>query len=436
MTEAKKLGPFLAMMVVANTTIGSGIYLLPASLGTVGSISVISWLLATAGAALISGAFAWLAILNPGAGGLFSHVRDAFGPCAGFVAGALYWASCIVACVAIAIALSGYFGVFVPAAAKGAGATISTVVFLWLFVLANAFGPGFVARLQSWTMLLGLAPVLLLGLAGWFWFHGATFAHSWNVSGQSDLAIVPRATVMVFWAFLGIETAIVVAVRVRNPLRNVPIGTLGGLAIAAAIYISASAAIMGILPAAQLAKSTAPFADAVAPILGATIAGAVALCALFKASGTLAGGLLCMVESGECECVAGQLRTAPPAGNRVSIANLVFTGAVTSLVAVVSASPTLVRQFTIVTDVAVVLSLMVYGAASLAVLRLGRDLPRAQRMLAFAVAIGATLFSGTLIAVSEPDLLIWSAASVVIALLAYQPVRRRAAHLANSRAPA
>ncbi|HEY3778046.1 MAG TPA: amino acid permease [Rhizomicrobium sp.] len=436
MSDRKKLGPFLATMVVANTMIGSGIYLLPASLGMVGSISMLAWVAATLGAALICGVFAWLAILSPRTAGLFSYVRDAFGPCAGFVTGVLYWASCVVGAVAIAVALSGYFGVFVPAAAKGAGATISTIAFLWLLIGVNAFGPRVVARLQSWTMLFGLAPVFLLGLGGWFWFHPATFAHSWNVSGMSDLAILPRATVMVFWAFVGMESAIILSVRVRNPLRDVPIGTLGGLAIAAAIYMSASAAIMGILPAATLAKSTAPFADAVAPILGASLAGAVALCALLKASGTLGGAVLCTVETAACESIAGQVRKTAPAAHRVSLANLLFTGVLTSLIVILSASPTLARQFTIVTNVSVVLSLLAYGAASLSLLRLGRVLSPRRRVAASVTAVCAVLFSSALIAVSEPGLLIWTAGAVGLALVAYQPVRLRVANRARALAQA
>jgi len=85
--------------------------------------------------------------------------------------------------------------------------------------------------------------------------------------------------VMIFWAFLGIETASILVVRVKKPARDVPIGTLGGLAISAVVYILASAAIMGILPASKLAVSSAPFADAVVPMLGGLAAGAVALLA-------------------------------------------------------------------------------------------------------------------------------------------------------------
>ena len=90
----RKLGPFLATMLVAGGMIGSGVYLLPASLGAVGSISILAWVAAIAGAAMLAGVFSWLAILRPGTAGLFSYIRDEFGPAGGFVAGVIYWISC------------------------------------------------------------------------------------------------------------------------------------------------------------------------------------------------------------------------------------------------------------------------------------------------------------------------------------------------------
>src|SRR5690348_1827420 len=113
----KKIGPVLAIMMVASTMMGSGIFMLPASLGAVGSISILSWLIATIGAALIGGVFCWLSFADPHAKGLFSYIRDAFGPSAGFVVGSLYWVSCLIANVAIALAITGYLSVFVPAVA-------------------------------------------------------------------------------------------------------------------------------------------------------------------------------------------------------------------------------------------------------------------------------------------------------------------------------
>jgi arginine:agmatine antiporter len=422
----KKIGPFLATMLVVSTMVGSGVFLLPASLGVVGSIALYGWFIAAVAASLIGGVFALLALANPGAAGLFSYVRDAFGGCAGFVTGALYWASCLVACVAIALAVAGYLSVFVPVIAKPPGLTVATIAIIWVFVGANFFGSRFVARMQSWAVFLGLVPVLFAAIGGWFFFHPAVFAASWNVSGQSDLTILPRATVIAFWAFLGIETAIILAVRVRNPLRDVPVGTLCGLAISTLIYIAASTALTGILPAAALAKSSAPFADAFLPVLGAAFAGVVALCAMLKASGTLAATVLLTVETAECESVMGRMRTVSiAAAPRASFANLMFTGVVTSALVIISVSPTLARQFTIVTNASVVLSFGVYLASALALLRLGNALPARLRVLSRVVAGLCAIFCVALTAVSEIPSLIGSAVVIVLALFVYFAVHLR-----------
>ena len=423
--EQKKLGPFLATMIVTSSMVGSGVFLLPASLAAVGSISLIAWFAAALAAGFIGGVFVLLAIGNPQTAGLFSYVRDAFGPCAGFVTGVLYWASCLVAIVAIALAVAGYLSVFVPVIAKPPGLTIATIAIIWVFVAANLLGPRFIAAMQSWSVFLGLIPVMLAAIGGWFFFHGATFAASWNVSGKSDLAILPQATVIAFWAFLGLETAIILAVRVKNPLRDVPIGTLGGLAISTVIYIAASTALMGMLPAAALAKSAAPFADAFMPVLGAAFAGVVALCAMLKASGTLAATVLLTIETADCESVLGYMRVTPAPSRRASIANLIFTGAITSLLVFISVSPSLARQFTIVTNASVVLSLAVYLASALALLRLADALPQRLRVLAWVTALLCAVFCIGLIAVSEPASLIGSAAVIAISVAVYFAARFR-----------
>jgi arginine:agmatine antiporter len=428
----KKIGPFLATMLVASTMMGSGIFLLPASLGAIGSISIVSWIVATLGAACLAFVFSALAMADPSRPGLFSYIRDAFGPGSAFVIGALYWASCAIANVAIAVAISGYLSVFIPAVASPTGSAIATIAFLWLFLGVNAIGPRFVAQLQSWVLPLGLVPVFIVAIFGWFYFHPATFLASWNVSGASAFRAVPRATVMVFWAFVGLETAIVLSKRVRNPARDVPIATIGGLAIAATIYMSACAAIMGILPASVLVKSSAPFADAVAPMLGNIVAGVVALCAMLKASGTLGSTTLLTLETAECESVMGQARAGFVQGDKSTVPNIVFTGVLTSLVTLASASPTLARQFTIVTDVCVVLTVLVYGAAALALLRMSGALPRKTQLWVRPLAVAGTLFCVWLIVVSEPDLLICSAAAILAAIVAYLSIRFRRMQVART----
>jgi arginine:agmatine antiporter len=431
----RKLGPFLATMLVAGGMIGSGVYLLPASLGAVGSISILAWVAAIAGAALLAGVFSWLAILRPGTAGLFSYVRDEFGPGAGFAAGVIYWISCWVGNVAIALAVTGYLSVFIPQIAKPPGSGVAAAAILWLFVGANIVGPRFVARFGGWTLLIGLAPILLVAIGGWFYFRPEIFAASWNVSGESFIQIVPASVVTVFWAFTGIENASVLATLVRNPARNVPIATLAGLAIAAATYLLACGVIMGILPASVLAKSSAPFADAVAPLLGASVAAFVAVCAMLKSCGTLGGAILLTVETAESEAVLGQIvrRAGARPADKASTVNLLYTGVLMSLVVIASASPSIARQFTVVIDVSVILEVVVYMAACLALWRIGGSVRGGARMPVRALAVGGVLFCCWLIAAAEPKLLLWSVGMIAASLLAYVPVWLRSPRAAKAR---
>lgn len=49
------------------------------------------------------------------------------------------------------------------------------------------------------------------------------------------------------WSFIGVESASVAAGVVKNPKRNVPIATIGGVLIAAVCYVLSTTAIMGMI---------------------------------------------------------------------------------------------------------------------------------------------------------------------------------------------
>ncbi len=423
-----KIGPFLAMMVVAGGMIGSGVYLLPASLAAFGSISILGWLLAILGSALLAGVYSALAILRPGEAGLFSHIQDALGPGVGFVAGLLYWFP--VASVPIALAVTGYLGFFVPAVASGVGSTVTTLAVIWLILAVNYVGPRFVSRFSGWTLFIGLAPILLVAIAGWFFFSPAVFAASWNVTGHSALDVVPASAVQAFWALVGLEYAAIVAPMVRDPARNVPIATFGGLAIAAVVYLSASAVIMGLMPASELVRSSAPFADAARPWIGGGVAAVIALCAMLKAAGALGSSNMALMEAGECGPVSGHLFPGRPPRTTVrppAISFVIF-GVIMSLAVVLSASPILSRQFTVVTNVIVVIETLVYLCACLALIRFSGLAPAPWRWPLRATAAGGGVFCVAIVAASERDLLIWSVAAVAMAAAIYLGVsaRRRA----------
>src|SRR3546814_10862007 len=95
---------------------------------------------------------------------------------------------------------------------------------------------------------------------GWGSFDREVYDAAWNVSGESDAAVVFGSLAPVFWAFVGLETGAMVACLVRDPDRDIPRATLGGVLIAGIAYIVSSVLVMGIVTAAELEASSAPFA--------------------------------------------------------------------------------------------------------------------------------------------------------------------------------
>ncbi|MDN5781649.1 MAG: amino acid permease, partial [Luteimonas sp.] len=92
-SSARKIGPVLATFVVANNMIGSGFFLLPATLAQSGGVTALAWLLGTVLAVVLGGAFARLARQYPDMQSPDDYVRPALGRDMGFLATTLYWIS-------------------------------------------------------------------------------------------------------------------------------------------------------------------------------------------------------------------------------------------------------------------------------------------------------------------------------------------------------
>ena len=342
------IGPLRATFLVAGNMIGSGVYLLPATLGAVGSVSVIGWVVSSLGAFLLAFVFAMLFRLRPGSTGMVRQVRDGLGPFFGYQTSLLYWIGGWVGNGAIAVAATGYLSIFFPALKATLPAALCTTGVIWLLIGLNLAGARRVADFEGGTLLIGLLPVLGIGVLGWFAFDAEIFRASWNVSGRPDLQVIPATFSLIFWAFLGLESAAIAASVVRNPRRDVPLATVGGVALAAVVYVAASAAISGLLPASTLAASSAPFADAAERWIGPAAAALVAVCAVLKALGTLSGWLLVTAEASRSGAEGGVFPRwfLEPAG-KAPRRNLVIVGVLMTVMVFLSASPTIAAQFTI-----------------------------------------------------------------------------------------
>jgi arginine:agmatine antiporter len=372
MNEKHKLGWGLAALVVAGNMIGSGVYLLPATLAPVGSSSVVGWLVAGAGAVTLALVFAALGRLQPDADGLSGFAERGLGRFFGFQTALAFWTACLVGNVAIAVAATGYLGFFFPVLREPVAATFCNLGLIWLTTGAYILGARAASSFAALALAIGLVPIGIAVAAGALAFDGATFAASWSPSGDSLLESVPASLAVIFWAFLGVESAAVLSARVRDPARDVGRASIAGVLLAGAVYVAASVAVFGVIPATVLEQSTSPYADLTARVFGASIAGLVAACAVIKAVGTLSGWVMLGGETARAAARHGYLPSGFGEGDRTAIANPLLGGAIMSVVAVISGQPTLGGQFGMLVGVTSVLSLVVYGLCSAALFRLAR----------------------------------------------------------------
>src|SRR5262245_44054751 len=87
----RALGLWMLTALVAGNMIGSGVFLLPASLASFGSISIIAWILTSIGAIFLALVFAKLGSLLPRVGGPYAYCREGFGNFTGFQVAYNYW---------------------------------------------------------------------------------------------------------------------------------------------------------------------------------------------------------------------------------------------------------------------------------------------------------------------------------------------------------
>lgn len=424
---AGRLGLGLATALVAGNLIGSGIYLLPATLAAIGSISIFGWIIAALGALVLAGVFSLMMIVRPTEDGLADIVRAGLGPYWGFQSSLLYWIACWLANIAIALAVVGYLTVPFPVLDQPLPSAAATVAVIWLLTGIAILGPRAIGRTHALTLAVGLVPLLAVGLLGWLWFDPELFARSWNVSGEPDSQAVFGSLVSVFWAFVGVECAAMVARMVHDPARNVPLATMGGVGISALVYMFASTAIFGMAPAESIAASSAPFALAVDRILGPAAAGLVAVCAILKASGTLGGWVLVTGETTRWTAASRFLPRwlAQTSDSGMPVRALVAMAALMSVVTFLTVAPTIGQQFELLINASVVFTLLVYVYASIALLRFTVGASPGRRRAAWVLAVLAILFSVLLIASSGIGLIAVTTGLVALTLLGWPFVRRR-----------
>lgn len=362
-TEPKRMSLVQLTFMVAVNMMGSGIIMLPANMAKVGAISLLSWLVTAVGSMAIAYGFAQAGLFNQRPGGMSAYAEDAYGKPGYFTVFLLYFLSLAIGNVAIGISAVGYLASFFPWLSSTPIATcIGVIALLWLTTVANFGGPRITGRIGTFTVWGVIIPVGLLSIIGWFWFNPSTFEAAWNPQGLTLAQGMGSSIALTLWAFLGMESAAQNSAAVENPKRDVPLACLFGTLGAAVIYILSTTVIQGIVPNAELARSTGPFGLAYAQMFNPTVGSIIMILAVIACVGSLLGWQFTIAQTGKS---AADERMFPAFFSRVNrmgapVTGMIVLGVVQSLLALSTISPTLSEQFAALVNLAVVTNVLPY----------------------------------------------------------------------------
>lgn len=364
----RTLGLWTLTALVAGNMIGSGIFLLPSSLAAFGTIGIVSWIITAIGTVMLALVFARLSRLLPRTGGPYVFCHETYGEFIGFQVAYNYWIALWVGNAAIAVTFVGYLAAFFPQIMNSNGLAFGlTVGTVWLITLINIIGIKRAGQVQVLTTILKLIPLILIAIFGLFYVKADNLTQ-FNVSGKPLFSALTAAATLTMWSFIGFESATVPADDVIEPQKNIPRATIIGTLIAAVVYIFTTTCVMGVVPIAELAKSTSPFAAAAMQMFGSWAKWLVAGAGAIACFGTLNGWVLMQ---GQIPLAAAKDNLFPPVFAKLTKTGtpafgLIFSSILITLLLVMQYGANMVTLFTRIILLATLASLIPYIFTSVA----------------------------------------------------------------------
>jgi len=261
----RNLGLWGIWMLVVNGLIGAGIFGLPSGAAALaGEYSVLVYAFCALLILPIILCFAELGSYFRGTGGPIRYGTLAFGPFVGFQGGWLYYLARLISFSANTVLLTDSIAYFIDGAGTGTGRIISLAVICVGLSVINVLGS--IESIRSMTLftVIKFAVLILLPIGG-FILLGAEVIPSFEspIPPTEDLG---AAALLLIYAFVGFEGAVVPAGEAKRPERDMPLGLLLGLAVVAVLYMVIQLVSQAALP--DLANSKTPLLDVSATLFG------------------------------------------------------------------------------------------------------------------------------------------------------------------------
>ena len=400
--------------LVINSVVGAGIFGLPSQVyALAGTYSLAAYGVAAVAIGLIVICFAEVGSRFGATGGPYLYARIAFGPLIGFQVGWLLWIARITGFASLTNLFVAYLAFFVPAVNGDVWRALLIVAVVTVVAMVNIAGLRTTATTTNVLTAGKLIPLLALVIAGVFFID----AQRYSTAGPLSYRSFSQATLLLVFAYMGFEGAVIPTGEMRDPHRDVPFSLLAGMGLVTALYIGVQAVCIGTVP--DLAHAARPLSDAALGIVGRAGESFIAAAALVSIGGTLNAIMFAtprlifaMAENGELPRILS--RTHPRF--RTPVAAIVVTAATAGVVALFS---TFLSALTIST----IVRLLAYVATCAAVpaMRRRRDLPPAAfaAPAALVVSAAAIVLSVWLVSNSPWNEVRLAAAAILVGMTMY-----------------
>ncbi|MBK8515947.1 MAG: amino acid permease [Saprospiraceae bacterium] len=407
-----KLGLWTGTSLVVGNMIGSGVFLMPAQLATFGGISILGWIFSAIGAFLLAKIFSNLSKLVPDAdGGPYAYSKTAMGVFSGYLVGWGYLVSTWCTNAALAVAFVSAMSTFFPLFATNNILAVSTGLFAICFLTwINTRGISASGRMQLFTTLLKLIPLVVVSVAGLFFMDFNNFI-PFNISGMSNFGAITATATLTFFAFQGIECATIPSTSMENPEVNISRATMIGTTITTIIYIISSVSIMGLISAKQLALSPTPFADAALIMFGSGSEYWIGAGVAIAAFGALNGFILIQGQVGDALSKDGLFPSIFSKHNKNGVpgAGIVIGSCIASVIMMMNYSKGLVTQFKflILLSTFTVLVPYLFSAASYLIIKIKNSNYNQYWIPSALLALSSFLYSLWAVAGAGEDTVYW-----------------------------
>jgi APA family basic amino acid/polyamine antiporter len=250
---------------IVSSTIGAGIFVIPATVAKgLGSTAPLAFVCCAIAMILFVTCFAIAGSRVSLTGGLYAYVEVAFGRYIGFLAGMLYFLTALGAVAGVVNVLANSIALVVPFLASPSMRIVVMFAVYAVLVLINIRGVRKGAGAVTVITIAKLLPLLLFIGAGMFFIHPPNL--TWT--GWPTSKSLGDAVVLLMFAFVGIEVALIPSGEVKDPVRTVPRSAYLALVVTTIIYVLIQVVAQGTLGADLANYPDAPLAESATKFLG------------------------------------------------------------------------------------------------------------------------------------------------------------------------